>query len=1363
MKILLGLLSFITLSAPLANNVTYISTSKHINKNIENLAIGQKATSSLSVTGLTNEKIIKTGGHGSGTTLENSGFKPIGTVMYSNVNPINPPTNLNDMIVNQQFASFSFSISPIVNSSAGNEYLRPSKNINLSISASDIKKVNNINLWGNATYLLTADYYEQVNDWWDANIDSLPRENGWFWHCYDKTTGKSTDNYLYLVAREISGGATFGFVAQDRIGAGAGRSGHGGLRMNGSTTISIEQNINTGTDVDYLQKNINQTFNFQSKTSTDLTSTETRSIIDGKEYNSNATYIKNEFDRRLRDGLGRDFNAWNKLAKYNINNLFIDNSNKRAMCIFWGLPSNWKFPIILSMPINMTFDKDEIANKINSVFNQVFEFSSDMSSNISDDQANTTTQIISNHQLVMNEIQKRLDLLFGSHKTDWEKEIKISPSFNDATSSVIISFTDTSGAFIKNGQWLNQVTMPCKINLTDGFYNRSIEQRMQLTAGLISDPTSSQSGLVQDAPAYEQGSGTDGGTLTYHSAVGLTFTSLQDNSEKLYINGKAQDLKNNVFHVTLDSKPFDTSNTDNKPISYEIEVKNNTSTKLTLKVNIASVASSIGFTWEGWHPDEKGDAESRRQWLLTQAKITDNQGQQIDNPAYNSLIDTKTGLIEQDIFIKTSSSPKYPFPVDPLDKDGNLISYIEQQNPDQATKYVPAQDQLPNLMYGYIASAMVSQMGTSFTNDLNGLAINRVDRVQLNPDDFSEIGTPIKVDFTNEANFSTVGLWHYIIYLNNKVDGKPLDPTNLTDAPAISATQGSVINKIVYITGSGHEDEYQSFTDLDFVKNNSNVADFWTTVQARHLKDYLRMKNFTSVDIQTADYEHLMTYWNNYVQDVARGVSIPTPTAYINLNFQSGMAKILMNQTTDEGIKKKIHDAVEKYMTSISSDFIYNTDYIITNSANGTIPLEQLNVVDLEQTITNNYSASGSLVIKSLATSTKLIGTKSFDILNSAIVQENKVLDLSQVTFQDEEYNFSNLSISSFEHQYIDLYIHNILEQNRPANDYRPYVHGKDYEVSINELDVDYKHDNSGNSDLAINTFMKSDQDTLKISIKSISSSTKMVGANSYNITNSIAAPTPPMIKTDIASVFVNTNLGEFTEDEATNGYISKQQIWDRLLEVNEIDLDDPDNIYQNLVADNFNFLVLQNGTDTNKTPLYNVSIMTKVTDSNYTGSITATYTSLIPPVPDLSKLDINEIFLNKDLGEVTDTNNNGYIDKEEIWTKLLSINEINNYPDLKMSDFSIQSFLKDANDYYGQITALPTSRNYQGKVTITYTSQVPPNPADPDDEPDNNDGKTFNKINLAWIIPVALLILGGIITGLYFFMRHRKTKKKMK
>jgi len=756
-----------------------------------------------------------------------------------------------------------------------------------------------------------------------------------------------------------------------------------------------------------------------------------------------------------------------------------------SACVYWsGWSSiNHSSLIIVNYELikfNSTFSQNSLKEKIIKSLESPFEIESDTSANISSEEKNGSAENLtkSNKDLINDEIEKRLKDSFGVDYDAWFNKpiLKRNDTFNDEKSFVSITFKDEQQISGTN-QFLSNVVMPINLKLTDLYYQRSAQKRLQVVPGKIVNPNSNKNELVVDKPEYDP----KNNTLIYHNSVDITFFAISE-SEIMTVNGKEVPVFNNIYRIKL----------DNSVDTYKIEVngiKNSGNiTKLNLNINIQSLSNQLNYRWLGWNPKE-----NLEQSKLIEKTLPDGK----PNPNYDSSINPKTGMRNEYIYIKKELG--YAFYQDPLDKYGNRITDFEK------TKK------------GIIAEASVANSGVTLLDKFEKSNVYKVDRLKLN-ENFETIEKQENISLNLNEQWSKEGLWHYVIYLKDYVE-KQIDPSNPGNEQ-ILATKGSTIHKLLYI--SNKSKDYTKFSSLDFIAKNQDISKFWDSLQGIHLKNYLIAYTSinTSQKIEQLTYEQIIMYWKKYVSDqISQKVDVPQiPVSYKDLN-NLNINSLKMNEINPIEVKNKIIDHVKKNMSKFNDKSIYKTDYIICDSNENQI--ENLEFSDFVTLNANNKIKKISLFVKSLNTSTLLTGKKEFSVINNKDFEENKVLDLSKINnLKDIKYNFSDASEEikqNFINNYIYEYVEKILENYKPNNVNWNYDYKVDYYISINSKnETDIKE--STNLDELVDKFLNSKkQETLEIFINSNDESIKLSGFTSYKIINDPSSkevapdkPTPP-------------------------------------------------------------------------------------------------------------------------------------------------------------------------------------------------------------------------------------------------------------
>ncbi len=756
-----------------------------------------------------------------------------------------------------------------------------------------------------------------------------------------------------------------------------------------------------------------------------------------------------------------------------------------SACVYWtGWSSIDHSSLIIVnyelIKFNSTFSQNNLKEKIIKSLESPFEIKSDTSANISSEEKNGIAGNLtkSNKEFINDEIEKRLKYSFGVDYDAWFNKpiLKRNDTFNDEKSFVSITFKDEQ-QISGNSQFLSNVVMPITVKLTDLYYQRSAQKRLQVVPGKIVNPNSNKNELVVDKPEYDP----KNNTLIYHNSVDITFFAISE-SEIMTVNGKEVPVFNNIYRIKLDDS-VDT---------YRIEVngiKNSGNiTKLSLNINIQALSNQLSYRWVGWNPKE-----NLEQSKLIEKNLPDGK----PNPDYDSSINPKTGMRNEYVYIEKKSN--YPFYQDPLDKFGNRITDFSNKNT------------------GIIVEASVANSGVTLIEKFDMSKIYRVDRLRLN-EELEAIETQKNVSLNLNEQWSKEGIWHYVIYLKDYVD-KEIDPSNPGNEE-ILATKGSTIHKMLYI--SNKTKDYTKFSSLDFVIKNQNISRFWNSLQGSHLKNYLI--NYTTINtsqkIEQLSYEQVIMYWKKYVSDqISQKVDVPqTPVNFKDLK-NLNMSNLKMNELNPIEVRNKIVEHIKKYVKKYSDNAVYKEDYTICDSNENQI--ENIDFKDFTSFDENKKIKKINLYIMAINTSSLLIGRKEFTIINNKDFEENNVLDLSKINnLKEIKYNFTNLSNEkkqNFVKNYIYDYVEKILESYKPINIKWDYIYKEDYYISINSKDgVDIK--DLDTFEKTISLFLNSkEESSIEVFINSSDDSIKLSGFTSYKIINDPSSkevapdkPTPP-------------------------------------------------------------------------------------------------------------------------------------------------------------------------------------------------------------------------------------------------------------
>ncbi len=507
-----------------------------------------------------------------------------------------------------------------------------------------------------------------------------------------------------------------------------------------------------------------------------------------------------------------------------------------------------------SFTFNSNFNQNSLKQKVHEALSSNFSINSDTSPNISSIEKNGKPGNLtkSNKEIIDEEIIRRLKNSFGIDYESWfgtsNSILKVNTTYEDKHSIASITLKDES-KISGQEQFVTNVKMPTKINLTDYYFQKEAQKRLQIIPGQIVNPNSLENELIKDNPEFDPKTN----TFIYHNSVDITFTGI-NGKEIMYVNGEEVPVYENVYRTRLnDNRNFEGKGNNDYKVNVKglIDPNSGKETELKLNIKIDALSKDLNYRWLGWNPDTNPDQKK----LIT--KLNDDGS---INPNYDSTINPKTGMRNQYIFVNQKEN-EYPFYIDPLDKYGNIIKENEPKKNEKSFN-------------GYIAEAYVANSGVALLKEFNMENVYKIERVKLDPIDFNKIGKVENISPILNEQWSIQGLWHYVIYLKDYVD-KEIDPSN-PGFEEITAKSGSTIHKLIYI--SKDQKDYTNFLNLNEIQQNSNILEFWNSVPGKHLKNYLI--KYTDVNttskIEKLSYEELILYWKQYVSDqIQQKVEVP--------------------------------------------------------------------------------------------------------------------------------------------------------------------------------------------------------------------------------------------------------------------------------------------------------------------------------------------------------------------------------------------------------------------------------------------------------------------------------------------------------
>lgn len=691
--------------------------------------------------------------------------------------------------------------------------------------------------------------------------------------------------------------------------------------------------------------------------------------------------------------------------------------------------------------ISSSWKLDNIKNSLITALSNQINLTSDYSGSLEDKNniIDPTGKGNSETVLINNVIKKTL----GEDYIYWYQYIQPF-TFSDKTrqATIVFKFFDS----INNRQQVWIFVTPINIKLSANYWGKSLKDRLRINPGKIVNPLDSTKGMIDDqAIQLEPNNVNDtyGGNLQYHTTAHIEFDGAEDSSEWMTINDEPVEVLNNKFiYDMIDNRADNTEKTNIYDIVLHRKEGNTPEEKYEIKYTISNLVPTLTEKWYGWNPEKNPNQKS----LITQTLPNGKA-----NPKYDKEVNPKTGTKTQIIWVKKKSG--YPFPLDPLDKNGEVINPSEN----------PGDYDL-----GFIAEGSVAGMGVQQLfnpSEVKTVAREGVDKSlnnYSNPNNQEKLTTIIPD--TDNKYWSWEGMWHYI--------------TRTTDQLAYE--------KYVLI-GDNYQEKYSRFLDI---LNDSNIAvDFWTTVHGLHLKNYLaREKLLDSKEISELNYEQVASYWKEYTSDIIaqRIIANPDPVNYLDLS-KIALYTIKMNLTTVELIKQEIINQIRNQLANV--DLVYTVDYEF-------YPFDDESITKLL-----DYDSSGNatinLTINALATSTKTIGSKTIKIINNIHYDPNNVVDLSKIEFTPamQPFSFHDFTVEKLK-QWILIYIDNTFKGNKN------YLVTLDYEIDYGITPFD---------DETLAQFITSNERTsLEFTVYAQDSSLKAINGTQFILINDPEAPTAP-------------------------------------------------------------------------------------------------------------------------------------------------------------------------------------------------------------------------------------------------------------
>lgn len=635
----------------------------------------------------------------------------------------------------------------------------------------------------------------------------------------------------------------------------------------------------------------------------------------------------------------------------------------------------------------------------------------------------------------------------------WEKYLQ-PISLSDKTRKAITTFKVIN---LNNNQEVWTFETPISITLSHDYWGQNLKNRLTINPGKIVNPLDSLKGMIDDQPIQlepNKVTASYGGNLQYHTTAHIEFDGAEDSNEWMTVNNQPVEVLNNRFIYNMvdnrdgsekddEDKPDDSKTSNVYDIVLHRKASNAAEEQYEVKYTIANLVPKLSAKWYGWDPEQNPDQKSLITETLPNGKT---------NPKYDKEVNTKTGTKTQIIWVKKKT--EYPFPLDLLNQNGEVINSAVPSNYDQ----------------GFIAEGSVAGMGIQQLFNPNEIDSVWREGVDKNLNKYSSPNSQQQLKAINpdteHAYWSWEGMWHYI--------------TKTTDKLAYE--------KYVLI-GDNYQEKYSRFLDI---LNNADIAvDFWTTIHGLHLKNYLaREKQFDSKQIAELNYEQTVSYWKEYTSDIIsqRIAPDPYPINYIDLN-QINLYTIKMNLTTIELIKEEIIRQIRENLNKF--DLIYTLDYVF-------YPFDDESINKLLD-YDSNGNATINLTVSALSTSTKVIGSKTIKIINNIHYDPNNVVDLSKIEFFPEmaPFSFHNFTIEQLR-QWILTYVNNTFKSN------------KNYIIAL-EYDIDYGI--TPFDDETLKQFINSKERTsLEFTVYAQDSSLKAINGTQFILINDPEAPTAPIV-----------------------------------------------------------------------------------------------------------------------------------------------------------------------------------------------------------------------------------------------------------
>ncbi|UOE64063.1 hypothetical protein MbovBow_02615 [Mycoplasmopsis bovis] len=650
---------------------------------------------------------------------------------------------------------------------------------------------------------------------------------------------------------------------------------------------------------------------------------ETFNYYKNKERNSsNATISKitmsleaKNLNARKVDYLTSAFNPDDDDEKESNDDIKYTNENQEA----WDRVTNYKITVELSRPRNIAHIFAKYKTDFNNIKSRLesynFNFESDTGGQLDTD-LNVQKGDKTNIQKLDEKLQE-----FNRRNTN---NSKLRAEFEITSPSTIDIYLKN-----ENGSFKELVAHNVKVNITpSAVYNsriatRNLEQRLIIKLGKWVDFKTGTTQLVDDFLVKDEsdkkkiettGTKRYGGKWIAHTPLKVNFTATSDETEVITINGKKIDVINYRFEENLTDNRKDANDKD-RVFNANIEeqndktAKNETNShakneykieitkykdkahkeveyKYTKIIVIDSRSSQMDYKWFAWDPEKNKHQKELIEEFLTDEKgeaKKDKDGKPIPNPKYDPLIDKKTGTKKQLVWFDFKNGNTQPdlglFAHDDInkypEKDGwyytnsdfaNDVDDPKDKNYYKLTKapyktktlFAPHSNE-NDLDSGVIAEAVVLD-GKGALKQLIGKNENAT-LFKLTSRGLYKIPKNAQKRFLELANetgsdnyFSEEGIWLFTSNAENSISNYKFVLINKNSSP------------------------YSQF--LDNLPNFYSLKPLWETKQGKRFFEWLEItKGLKFEQIKKLNYEDVMEYYKQYINDLWNGFEVNSPIA----------------------------------------------------------------------------------------------------------------------------------------------------------------------------------------------------------------------------------------------------------------------------------------------------------------------------------------------------------------------------------------------------------------------------------------------------------------------------------------------------